>query len=84
MDGCPNCGRELPKSASYCAFCGEPLSGEERFAYLANIREFGDNELRTVGSELNREEKAVSKRRRVLHRQIFIVQAEKLRRRREA
>lgn len=56
---------------------------EPSFDVLVNIQSYSDEELKALSDELQRQEKEISRRRRIIHAQIDIVRAEIVRRLRD-
>jgi len=55
----------------------------DSFAVLINIRDYADDELKKLSEELQREEREVSRRRRIIHGKLDIIRAEMVRRLRD-
>lgn len=85
MDACMSCGTTVPPGSRYCQHCGIPIdaSDEGVFAALINVQSYGDQELRSLKNKLEKEEREISKRRRILQGQIEILRAETVRRLRD-
>ncbi|NLE74283.1 MAG: hypothetical protein GX604_06625 [Actinobacteria bacterium] len=55
----------------------------ESFGVLVNIQDYSDGELKALSEELQREEREVSRRRRIIHGKLDIIRAEIVRRLRD-